>query len=135
MIVLDCSAAMEIVRRTPEGYAFQGLMLEGEEVVVPSLYHAEISNTLWKFVKAGKLTPQQAPEKVAMAQALISRTVPMEDFAVESVLEAARLNHPAYDLFYLILARRTGATLLTMDRKLIQLCEEQGVNYVHPVAV
>lgn len=135
MIVLDCSAAMEIVRRTPEGSALQGLMLQGEEVVVPSLFHAEIANTLWKFVRAGKLSTQQVPEKVAMAQALISRTVPMEDFVAEAVLEATRLNHPAYDLFYFILARRTGATLLTMDNKLMQLCEEQGVNYVHPVAV
>ena len=33
-------------------------------------------------------------------------------------------------MFYFVLARRFGATLFTLDRKLIRLCEEQGVQCV-----
>ena len=44
--------------------------------------------------------------------------------------ESVRLEHSSYDLFYLILARREGATLFTIDRKLQDLCARNGVNCV-----
>ena len=40
MIILDASAATEIVRGTPQGRAFEMLMLDGEEVSASTLFHA-----------------------------------------------------------------------------------------------
>lgn len=36
-------------------------------------------------------------------------------------------------MFYFMLARRLGATLFTLDRKLMALCEENGVDCVGEV--
>jgi len=50
------------------------------------------------------------------------------ELAVESLHEALRLNHPVYDLYFLVLARRNGATLLTVDEKLKRLALDCGVS-------
>ena len=44
--------------------------------------------------------------------------------------ESVRLGHSSYDLFYVVLARRTGATLFTLDKKLQDLSLSLGVNSV-----
>ena len=44
--------------------------------------------------------------------------------------EAVRLNHSAYDMLHLVLARRTGSTLFTLDKKLQEACIETGVDCV-----
>ena len=39
-----------------------------------------------------------------------------------------RCKHKASDLYYFVLARRLGATLFTLDKKLQALCAQNGVN-------
>ena len=56
---------------------------------------------------------------------------PFEGYATEVFGEACRLGHSVYDVFYFVLARRLGATLFTEDRRLIELCEQNGVDCVH----
>lgn len=46
------------------------------------------------------------------------------------VLEAIRFKDPVHDMRYLCLARREGATLLTLDKKLAKLCQHAGVNCI-----
>ena len=53
-----------------------------------------------------------------------------KDLLREALIEAIRLDHPVYDLLYLVLARREGATLFTLDQKLQNLCLDNGVNCV-----
>jgi predicted nucleic acid-binding protein len=40
---------------------------------------------------------------------------------------ACKLNHPVYDMLYLILARRNSAPLLTRDKKLKGVALKSGV--------
>lgn len=58
----------------------------------------------------------------------------MEDaeFGTEALTEGMRLQHPAYDLIYAILARRTGSALLTCDRRLANLAQELGIPLALP---
>ena len=44
--------------------------------------------------------------------------------------EAIRVDHSLYDMLYFVLARRTSSTLLTCDRRLAKLCEQNGVDCV-----
>ena len=74
------------------------------------------------------LDAAQAEVLVEKALDLVDEFVPLEDNAAESFAEAVRQNHPVYDLFYLTLARRNAATLLTADKRLAALCERMGVN-------
>lgn len=135
MIVIDASAAANIVRATPQGRAFEMLMADGEEVVSPSLFQAEIRNVFWKYASFFGMPEQEAVDHVTDAIALVDEFYPLEEYGDEALLESMRLGHPVYDLLYLCAARRNRATLLTADRKLMQLCESLGVDCVCEVGL
>lgn len=130
MIVLDCSAAVEMVRETPCGLGFRGLVLDGETVIASELFHAEVRNVFWKYTRAGFLSVDAAQRYIAQALDLVDEFVPIEQNAAESFVESVRQNHSVYDMLYLTLARRNAATLLTVDKKLVALCEKMGIDYV-----
>ena len=128
MIILDSSAAVDIVRETDDGKALASLMLTGESVISLELFYAEVSNAFWKYCKAGFYDERDAKHHITKAVRLVDEFHPMGDCYIEVFGEAARLRHSVYDMMYLVLARRNGATLFTLDRKLQQLCLENGVN-------
>ena len=133
MIVLDCSAAVEMVRKTPRGFGFRDLLLKDERVISSDLFRVEVRNAFWRYVHAGLLSANQAEAFIAQALDLVDEFVPIEENVAESFVEAARLDHCLYDVLYLTLARRSAATLLTADKKLVSLCDELGVRCVHEV--
>lgn len=130
MIVLDCSAAVEMVLKTPRGLGFRALILKDETLVSSSLFKVEVRNVFWKYVTAGVLSARQAEAHIDKAISLVDEFMLLEENAAESFAEAVRQSHPVYDLFYVTLARRNAATLLTADKKLVTLCERIGVNCV-----
>lgn len=134
MIVLDASAAIEIANDTPAGRSFRMLFESGEEVCSCELVHAEVTNAYWKYAKAGFMSVDEARARAEAALGLIDRFCPLGDLDKEVLGEAVLLAHPAYDVYYLVLARRLGATLLTFDKKLNTLCDECGVSRVHEVS-
>ena len=71
------------------------------------------------------------------AQVLLDRVEALVDcfhddasLAKEALSESIRYRHPAYDMFYLVLARRTGATLFTLDKKMWALARDMHVNCI-----
>lgn len=134
MLVLDTSAAVDIVRETEKGIALALLMEEaGESVLACDLFRAEVRNALWKYARAHIVTRQEALDCIDDACGLVDEFVPIEELGDEAFAEALRLNHSVYDMLYLCLARRRGATLLTLDKRLAALCHEAGVNCVEEV--
>ncbi|MFZ2755382.1 MAG: type II toxin-antitoxin system VapC family toxin [Atopobiaceae bacterium] len=132
MIVMDCSAAINIVRATPEGRGLRGLMVIDERCLAPDLFRAEAANALTKYVRAGQMNHSEALGLFCKATALVNEFHPLSENDVEALSEACRLGHSVYDMFYFTLARRYGATLFTEDRRLIELCDREGVECIHP---
>lgn len=130
MIVLDCNAAVAIVLETEEGLALQALMLEEEECIAPSLLCSEMANALTSLSRAGSIPKEAAPMLLKAALSLPDRFVDDAELLPEALVEAIRHGHPAYDMFYLVLARRFAATLFTLDRRLQRLCLDNGVECV-----
>jgi predicted nucleic acid-binding protein len=56
--------------------------------------------------------------------------IPISENNVEALNEAMRLGYSVYDMLYLILARRTGAILLTLDGPLNKIAEKEGIEIV-----
>lgn len=135
MIVLDCSAAVEMVRETPRGRGFERLLLQGERVATSSLFQVEVRNAFWKYVRAGLMRPEQASECVEAALGLVDEFVPLEENIAEAFAEAMRQSCPVYDLLYATLARRNVATLFTADKRLVTLCENMGINCICEVGL
>ena len=130
MIVLDCCAAIEIARRTEIGLAYKNLFFSDEEIIAPSLYQAEVVNVAWKYVHGKALSRTTAHEVMETALALPNRYIPIDDLMVEAFSQGVILDHSIYDMIYMILARRNGATLVTVDKHLQSLCLDNGVDCI-----
>lgn len=134
MIVLDSCALVDMVRQTEEGLALQQLMMENEKVVSCDLVRVEAASVFRKLARIEGLTPAQAEEYFNAGLALVDEFYPMDDLQSEALRESIRLDHSTYDLFYFVLARRTGATLCTLDKSLMRLCLENGVDCMGEIA-
>lgn len=135
MIVLDASAAVEMVRGTRCGMALRELFLTGEKALAPHLFVSEVANSLLKYVRAGYLDAGTAATMALEAYGMVDEFVADDELMPEALYEAAARRHPAYDMFYLVLARRERATLFTRDGKLASLCETAGIDCVCRVQV
>lgn len=133
MIVMDACAACEITRLTDEGRALKQLAQEDESIVSCELIHAELASAFRKIALKEDLDAKEADTFVSDALGIIDEFYPLEPLRVEALNESIRLHHSTYDMFYFVLARRLGATLFTVDRKLMALCGENGVDCIGEV--
>jgi len=78
MIVLDCSAAIEITHGTKEGTALRNIMLEGERVIAPTFFQVEVRNAFWKYVHAQLLSIENARSSVRIAIKYVDEFIPLE---------------------------------------------------------
>ena len=134
-VVLDSSAATQIAMGSQEGRAMQALILDDEEVSAPDFLQIECENSFWKYVHVGELSIAEAHDYYCDAVNLVTRYIRQNDLLDEVFTTASKLNHSVYDVVYLVLARRMAATLMSLDRKLLDLCEHAGVDCVAAVEV
>lgn len=127
ILLLDTSAAVEIVLKLRKANQFGRAVLQARSVISSELFHAEISNVFWKYVKAGLLDRTAAGDLLRLATELVDEFHPISSNNVEALSEAVRLNHPVYDMLYLTLARRHGAVLASMDKQLNRLARKEGI--------
>lgn len=64
------------------------------------------------------MTPSEMQGAVAQLANLFHALIPLHLLADEAAGTAIALNHPVYDCFYLALARRENAPLITADKRL-----------------
>lgn len=129
-VVLDASAGVAAVLDDPPP-AILDTLARATVVVAPDLFAAEVTNSLWKYVIAGRLSIDDAVDRLEAALHLIDRYEPVSAFTQEVLREAAVRKHPSYDLCYTVLARREGASVLTMDGRLRKLVAAMKIA-VHP---
>lgn len=130
MIVLDASAAINIVRGTPEGKGLASLVLQGEKSLSPDIFCVEVANAAWKLVRFGNLSEADRNLFLSDAVGLVDEFAPVGSLITEALSESIHFDHPVYDMLYLVLARRTASTLFTLDKKLAKTCVQAGVNVV-----
>ena len=135
MIVLDCSAAMEIALGTDAGKALGSLMLANEKTMAPAFLKVELANVAWKHERLGYIASGNARSLLLDALALVNEYHCDDDLLEEALTEGLRLNHSVYDMLYLVLARRMGATLFTCDKRLQNLCLGNGVECIAEVTL
>lgn len=131
MIVLDASAAVGMVSRTPEGLALAQLLLSGEKVISHDLLSVEVCEAFREYQRMGETTRADALEYVAKAMSLVDELIDVQALMREALVEAIRLDRSVSDMLYFVLARREGATLFTLDKELQSVCLSNGVNCVY----
>ena len=130
MLVLDSSAAISLVFERPEAAALRSLAYEGEKVIAPELYVAEMAHVIERYVRGQYVDAATGVTLLGKSWRLVDELVPMKELAQEVLSESLRLDHSSYDVFYFVLARRNAATLCTLDRRLQRFCLKNGVNCV-----
>ncbi len=117
MIVLDASAAIELLRGSVAGREVaERLAAEDHTLHVPHLLDVEVAQGLRRLVRIGELAPTRAAEAIEDLTDLAAVRHAHEDLLPR--VWAMRDNLTAYDAVYIALAEALDATLLTLDRRL-----------------
>lgn len=119
--VVDASVAAKWLAPEPDSPQAEALL--DDDLIVPDLLFAEVANILWKKQLRGELDAAAAHFG---ARWLLQVPLQVHDSAgllVDALAMALQLQHPAYDCFYLALARGVDAPLVTADRRLHARCQ------------
>ena len=126
--VLDTCAAFEIAFHGPKYSLFMNQVAGAEKVIAPTLFDSEVTNVLWKYARNGAIDEENARKTLAYLLQMVDEYSDTSELAIEALHEGIRLGHSIYDMFYLVLARHNGATLLTTDKKPKALAKTMGVS-------
>lgn len=121
-LVVDASvAALWVLEQ--EGSASANALRAESRLIAPSLIAAEIGSAIWKAVRR-KSVPR-ADGLLAMETALLpfQGLVPDSELRTRALAIAIELDHPIYDCFYLALAERERAPLISADKRLIAVAK------------
>lgn len=126
-IVLDASAAVEIALNRGRARSFTELLEQADLVLSPDLFIAEVVNTLWKYHQFEKLDVRSCDQAIEFAIGLVDTIIPSGELHRDAFLLARTTRRAAYDMFYLAVARREDAALLTVDASFKAEAERQGL--------
>ncbi len=117
MIVIDASAVLELLLRTPAARAVERrLFAPGETLHAPHLLDVEAAQVLRRYAAGGEIGEERGRAALAdLADFPLRRHA--HDFLLPRVW-ALRNNLTAYDAVYVALAEALGAVLLTRDQRL-----------------
>lgn len=130
-IVLDASASIEFLLGRGATQKIKKLLEDSAWVIAPDLYVSEVTNVLWKYFQFEKMEKVVLETLLERAMVLPDDIITTKDMAKEVFALSCLSVFSAYDLFYLVLARRHNATLVTMDRKFGQLAQKLHVDCIY----
>ena len=114
IVVLDASAAVGIVLQSKTGIQLTETVREADLVLAPSLFVSEITNTFWKYTEFHDWPLEKAEQAVEKCVQLPDHYSNDGELYREVLMMSCTMSHPAYDLYYVVLARRNNATMLTL---------------------
>ncbi len=117
MIVVDASALLEVLLRTPAAQSVERLLFGPRETLhVPHLVNLEIAQALRRYAASGQISGERGSQALDDLAAFRLRRWPHEPLMPR--VWSLRDNLTAYDAVYVALAEALGAPLLTRDRRL-----------------
>ena len=117
MIVVDASAALEILLQTPAAPRIEmRLFVPGETLHVPHLLDLEVVHVLRRYEAAGVIDAQRGQDALDDLTAWPLTRYPHDLFLAR--IWALRHNLTAYDAAYVALAETLAVTLVTCDTRL-----------------
>lgn len=120
-LIVDASVAAKWVLPETDSAKAVALRTSDSDLLAPSLVAVELGNAIWKSVARGDTAQSDASHMLKVAVAHFNRLIPSEDLLDDAMSLAITLNHPIYDCFYLALAERERAPLVTADKRLLGL--------------
>lgn len=117
MIVVDASAVIDLLLRTPAGRRIEARLFDQPVPLhAPHLLDVEVAQVLRRFVARGEVTPGRGAASLRLLDAFPLRRHPHAPLLAR--IWALRGNLTAYDAAYVALAEALGAVLITRDTRL-----------------
>jgi predicted nucleic acid-binding protein len=118
VIVVDASALLEVLLRTPASPAVERRLFDGgESLHAPHLIDLEAAQVLRRYAVAGQIAAERGRAALDDLAAFSLRRYP-HDWLLTRLWQL-RDNLNAYDAVYVALAEALDAPLLTCDRRLV----------------
>jgi predicted nucleic acid-binding protein len=122
--VVDASVAVKWL--VAEEGSEAAVALIGGDLHAPDLLCPEVAHILWKKARLGELSAEEAALGAAALATAEIELHPTRDLLEPATRLALALDHPAYDGFYLALAARLDAPLITADQRLVRRVGARG---------
>lgn len=127
--VIDANIACAWYLESPVSQAASKLLDAQETMIAPDLMIPEVANSLWRLVISGRITDTQARLVIDRVAGDFQEIVPTAALRQAALELAFQLQHPAYDCFYLVLADRRNAHLITADARFARKAAKAGVGH------
>ena len=115
--VIDANVAAGWFVDLPYSRQARVIIESGQVLLAPDLLIAEVSNTLWRYVKAGDYELEHAAAAVAKLPSFFNEIVPTASLSETALRLADALDHSVYDCLYAVLAVERRAIFITADRR------------------
>jgi predicted nucleic acid-binding protein len=126
-IVLDATSALDVALNRYRATEFAAQLDEANEVLAPELFVPEVVNAVWKLHHFGNLSLSACDGTLEVLLEFIDVFVSCKELYREAFLLSRTTRRSAYDMFYLALAQREDAALLTLDNALRKEALRQGI--------
>jgi predicted nucleic acid-binding protein len=124
--VVDASVAIKWVIDEPGSSAAAALLSAGP-LRAPDLLLVECANVLWKKVRRGELSADEAGLAIRVLRQADIELLPSRPLADRALQLALELDHSAYDCLYLALALESGQPFVTADDRFVRRIAEAGL--------
>jgi predicted nucleic acid-binding protein len=131
IIILDASAAIEIVLKRKNGERFLHHIETADWITSPMIYISEVASAFWKYFQFGNLSSEQCEKGIDFAVNLPDEFSHDKDLYREAFSLACQTGKPIYDMFYLTLTRRNNGRLMTLDKRLSILAAENAIRVIN----
>jgi predicted nucleic acid-binding protein len=128
IVVLDASAAIEIALNREYSTSFREVLRQSDLVLAPDTFPSEITNVFWKYAIYSDMPVEACEKGIDYCLDLIDDYIETTSLCREVFSESYKNNHSAYDLFYIVTARRYNASLLTRDAKMKNIADALKIN-------
>jgi predicted nucleic acid-binding protein len=117
VIVVDASAVLELLLRTPAGRRVEARLFDRPAPLhAPHLLDVEVAQVLRRFVARGKVSSGRGAVSLRLLDAFPLRRHPHRPLLER--MWSLRANLTAHDAAYVALAEALGAVLVTRDQRL-----------------
>ena len=123
-LVVDASVAVKWVIEQKNSEQVRALVCSPARLLAPTLVLAEVGNVLWKYVAHEQTSFERANSDLEAISEAFDQLVAMRQLHLAALQLSCTLGHPVYDCFYLALAKRQQAQLVTADKCLFRLGTE-----------
>ncbi len=130
IVVLDASAAIEIVLNKESATFFKEVLLNSDLVIAPDTFPSEVTNVFWKYAHYSHIDQETCKKGIDYCLDLIDDYIDTKSICREVFFESINKAHSSYDIFYLVVARRHNASVMTKDKKMKSIAQELNLKII-----